>query len=60
LSASNAIDIPRKNSLLNRMTEPGGGELSLMARLSTGDQGGNDGQSQRQRRQKVNKPGSRR
>ncbi|KAG9094482.1 hypothetical protein FRC06_010767 [Ceratobasidium sp. 370] len=60
LSASNVVDTPRKNSLLNRMTEPGGGELSLMARLSSADPGPNDGQIQRQRRPKINRPGPRR
>ncbi|QRW10555.1 hypothetical protein RhiLY_09554 [Ceratobasidium sp. AG-Ba] len=52
---------PRKNSLLNRMTEPGGGELSLMARLSSADQGPQDGyQQQRQRRPKAKQGGPRR
>ncbi|KAG8719315.1 hypothetical protein FRC08_003146 [Ceratobasidium sp. 394] len=60
LSASNVGDTPRKNSLLNRMTEPGGGELSLMARLSSADRAVNDSQLQRQRRPKMNRPGPRR
>ncbi|KAG8788261.1 hypothetical protein FRC12_014750 [Ceratobasidium sp. 428] len=59
LSASNVTGTPRKNSLLNRMTEPGGGELSLMARISNPEFGGNDSQQQRQRRPKTNKPGPR-
>ncbi|KAF8605563.1 hypothetical protein BDV93DRAFT_42708 [Ceratobasidium sp. AG-I] len=58
-AASSPTGTPRKSSLLNRMTEPGGGDRSLMARLS-GDQGGGDSQARGQRRPKISKPGPRR